>query len=476
VSKFVSKYNALGDYETGRRLFKSGLLLMTLTGFVAFLTLFFLAPVFASGVIGEDAKSGNTKEDVIFVIRMVSVALIIIPSMSLMRGYFQGFQSMGPTAASQVVEQIVRIVFILLGAFIVVEIAGGSITTAVALATFAAFIGGLGGLYVLVRYWLKRKRHINELAAKSRVQQPIPLTKMYRELITYAIPFVMVGLAIPLYQIVDQFTINKTLMGALDYTQNQAELVYSNVSFLVHKLLMIPVSLSTALAIALVPAITSSYSEGKFRQLQSQTTQALQMVLFLTIPAAVGLSILAFAVYGSLYNIEHVETGGTILRWYAPTAMLLALFSVTAAILQGINQQRLAVLSLLVGVLLKMVTNKFFIIQFEEIGPILATNIGFGCSVLINLIVIRTYANYNFTFVMKRGLLIGIFTALMAVAVYVVTLPIGRGIPESYGQAVLTLIVGVLVGGGCFAWLSVRSNLASKILGSRLSFLKRKKQ
>src|SRR5690625_5996918 len=91
------------------------------------------------------------------VIRMVSFALLIIPGASIIRGYFQGNQSMGPTAVSQVVEQVVRIVFVLASAFIVVKIYNGAIATAVGFATFAAFVGALASLAVLLTYWIKRK-------------------------------------------------------------------------------------------------------------------------------------------------------------------------------------------------------------------------------------------------------------------------------------------------------------------------------
>ncbi|WP_280949510.1 oligosaccharide flippase family protein [Halalkalibacter urbisdiaboli] len=111
VSKFVSKYQALGDYETGYRLLKSGLFFMLINGIIAFSVLFFSAPLVSNWIISDPSElHGNTMEDVVFTIRMVSVALFVVPMMSIMRGYFQGHQSMGPTSVSQVIEQIVRIV------------------------------------------------------------------------------------------------------------------------------------------------------------------------------------------------------------------------------------------------------------------------------------------------------------------------------------------------------------------------------
>ena len=59
-------------------------------------------------MIIRDSDQVTKIEDVITVTRAVSFALLIVPFMSLSRGFFQGHQSMGPTAVSQVVEQIVE--------------------------------------------------------------------------------------------------------------------------------------------------------------------------------------------------------------------------------------------------------------------------------------------------------------------------------------------------------------------------------
>src|SRR5699024_4725814 len=121
-----------GDYRTGFRLFKSGIIFMTISGFIAFLILFFLAPTIAPLVVEDpSALKGNSFADIVFTIRMVSVALIIVPMMSVIRGYFQGFQQMEPTAISQVIEQIVRVVFILTITFTIVKVMNGSTGVAV---------------------------------------------------------------------------------------------------------------------------------------------------------------------------------------------------------------------------------------------------------------------------------------------------------------------------------------------------------
>ncbi|WP_237718744.1 oligosaccharide flippase family protein [Alkalibacillus haloalkaliphilus] len=127
MSKFVAKYNALEDYRTKEVMFKSGLFIMFITGLISFLIMFLSAEWLARIFVPTDEFS-NSLSDVTFVIQMVSFALLIVAPMSIVRGYFQGHGSMGPSAISIVVEQIVRIVFLLAAGFVVLKIFDGTIT------------------------------------------------------------------------------------------------------------------------------------------------------------------------------------------------------------------------------------------------------------------------------------------------------------------------------------------------------------
>lgn len=64
VSKFVAKYNELGNYRAGLTLLKYGMYLMILSGGISFVLLYVLAPYLAEAVVGANESSGNTVEDV----------------------------------------------------------------------------------------------------------------------------------------------------------------------------------------------------------------------------------------------------------------------------------------------------------------------------------------------------------------------------------------------------------------------------
>ncbi|MDE5415666.1 putative polysaccharide biosynthesis protein [Alkalihalobacterium chitinilyticum] len=477
VSKFVAKYNALGDYYTGRRLFRSGMVVMSITGFIAFLMLFFMAPVLATLIIRDPSElQGNSMDDIIFSIRMVSTALIIVPIMSVIRGYFQGFQSMGPTAISQVVEQIVRIIFILSLTFLIVGVYQGGIGLAVGFATFGAFVGALGGLAVLLVYWFKRKELLNRQMSESTIDHQIPLKSMYRELISYALPLSFVGLAIPLYQLIDLFTFNNALIAS-GVRQEEAEVAFGVFSQSAHKLILIPVALATAFSITLVPTITKSFINGDEDLLRSQITQTYQIILFLTIPAAVGLSILSFPAFGVLFGLGDVEIGGSILRYYAPIAIFFSLFAVSAAILQGMNKQKYAVIGLLVALIVKLLSNYLAIYSLGALGGVLTTYLGYTISIAINVWAIGKFANYNYRFIVKRLILISIFVAIMAFVVVIIKHVLELVFPmTNWTNTLIVLIPSIASGGLAYFFLTVRSHLAGQILGQRFSFLRWKKK
>ncbi|MED4282264.1 polysaccharide biosynthesis protein [Priestia megaterium] len=467
VSKFVSKYNALGDYYTSRRMYRAGMKLMLVTGILAFLLLYSLAPVMSRITLGG-SDLNNSLEDVVMVMRMVSVALIVVPMMSLMRGFFQGHQSMGPTAVSQVVEQLVRVVFLLASTYIVIKVVHGSLALAVGFATMGAFVGALAGLAVLIWYWKKRKPYLDKMVNEQTVTPTrISTVSIFKELLTYSLPYVFVSLAIPLYQYVDQFTFNRAMVAAGQ--KEIAESMNGIVQSYVPKLVMIPVSLATAFGLTLVPTITRSFVNKDYNVLQKQIDQTYQTIMFLVLPASVGLMALAGPAYTFFFGTDASDAGGNVLLYYAPVALLFSFFTVNGAILQGINKQKYAVLSLLFGLIVKIVVNVPFILMFHEIGSVLATALGYIVSLVYMFALIQKHAKYNYSEFIKRSVLILIFVAIMGISVKIVAAVIGLFTTPGRFSATVITIIGAAVGGLIYFVITYRSSLLEKVMGARVT-------
>lgn len=468
MSKTVSKYNALGDYETGRRTFKFGTSLMFITGFISFLILFFGAELLASGMItNTNPAEGIVVDDVVLVIRAVSFALLIIPAMSIMRGFFQGHESMGPSALSTVTEQIVRILFVLVSVFIVIVILDGTIATAVGFATFGAFIGAVGSWAVLLLYWKKRKPHLDKYLENQRVTSNTTTKDIFREMLGYAGPFIIVGLATSLYQLVDAFTFERTMIAA---GFEDIKWTLGTINTYAHKIVIIPGTIATGLSLAILPALTRTFEQRNKEMLHQQINQALQIVLVLVIPAVVGILTLSDVAYGALYGMENLEITGSLLGWYAPVGLFFALFTVTASMLQGINQQNFTVLSLSAGLLVKILLNIQLIQWFGAKGAIFGTGLAVVIAVCINLWRIKKSVAFSYRQIRKRTLLIGIFVTLMALAIWVVKALLGIFIPYETSRfgAVIVLLAGIGVGGGLYLWLAYVSTLFHHVFGGEI--------
>jgi PST family polysaccharide transporter len=389
--------------------------------------------------------------------------------MSLIRGFFQGHQSMGPTAVSQVIEQLVRIVFLLGATYLIINVLKGGMVLAVGYATFAAFVGAIGGMLVLIYYWMRRKHTLLALQENKVITQQKPLSEMFKEVFSYAGPFVFVGLAIPIYNYIDTNTFNRSMYDA-GYSENVTIAMFSVLLLYVPKLVMIPVSLATAFGLTLIPSITDSFTNNNRALLHKQIDQTFQIIMLLTLPAVVGMSVLAGPAYTIFYYGNSEDIGTSILMWYAPVALLFSLFTVNAAILQGINKQKLAVISLVIGIIVKLVLNTPLIQMFQGVGSILATAAGYTVSLLYGFAMIKRHSGYSFRLFIKRTILMTILTIFMGLTVSVFHSILSIFINYQDGMIESAIVVGasVVVGGAVYIYLAYRSHLLEKVLGNRL--------
>ena len=289
---------------------------------------------------------------------------------------------------------------------------------------------------------------------------------MYKEIIQYAIPIVFVGLANSLFQFIDMLTFNRAMIsiGLASVTDDY----FTMINFLTHKIVIIPVMLATGFSMAIIPTITKFYTQGNVEAVRSAMDKTYQVLLFITVPAAVGISLLASELYHVLY--EQSEMGTSVLAHYAPVAILFALFSVTAALLQGVDRQKWLIFSLLTGLLVKVLLNVPLIKGLEADGAILATALGYIVTIAINIVVITKTIQYKSQVVLRRILLIIIMTAVMAAVVLLVRKGLYMIAPADSKLLALTYaLVCAGVGAGVYGFISFKLGLAQKLLGERIA-------
>lgn len=465
ISKYVSKYNTLGDYATGRRLMKSGMWIMAFTGFVTFITLYWMAEPIAQ-IVRSDEEQIYTLDEIASVIRWVSFALIIVPMLSISRGFFQGYNKMEPTAVSQLIEQIVRIAAVLGGAAFVIYIMNGTPAMAINFAVFAAFIGALAGLGVLYYYWKKYQVEFDILLDKSvSTGENITLSSMYKEIFGYLVPFILIGIIDPLYQFVDMVTFNKA-MASIGLA-SVSDIYLGMLNLLTHKFVMIPVMVATGFSMALIPVMTSYYTANNKKGMTDSLDQTFQIMMYLTVPMVIGLVALSDELYTFLYEKDAI--GAQVLAEHAPISILMGLYLVTCAILQGVDRHKWIIVTSLVGLLVKMLVNIPLIQQFETTGAIIGKALGYGVTVGLNILIIVKVMDYHSKHVLRRLTLIMLLNVVMWIAVFFTLQGLNLfGEAMTRGKAFVYVFITAIVGMVVYFGLSYKIGLLQKLFGDRI--------
>lgn len=471
VAKYVSKYNAIGAYKVSQKLYKSSLLIMSLTGIIGFIILYLIAPWIASETLAEKGGAWSV-QDITEIIRVIAVAVIFIPFLSTWRGIFQGYDSMGPTAVSTVIEQVARITFLLGGTYLALHVFDKNILFANEIATFAAAIGALFAVLTLAYYWHKRKPFIDAMINSDNTDTDINYKSMYKEILLYSIPFITVSLCVPLFLMVDQFTHNKglTLAGVPVEFHNE---LFTMLNLTTNKLVMIPTSLAAGFAISLIPSITKTHAKKQYKEMHSQIKTSLGLLMFITVPASIGIMVLSAPLYSTFYsyNIEAIN----ILFFYAPVGILLSLFSVTAAMIQGIDKQRLTVFVILGALAIKIIINLPLIVMFHTIGAVFGTAIALLFGITANLLIIKKHANYKLRRSLYEFAEIFLYSIIMMIAVEVVYFILIHFLNVTVKlEALLILFICAIVGVVVYAMITMKTGLAERYFGSKVTALRRK--
>ncbi len=417
ISKIVSEYNVLGYYEAKRRTFKLGKKVLALLGVISFIIMFIFAKPLALLIIGN-IKGGNTVNDVTFVIRVISTAVLVVPFLSIYRGYLQGHKYITPTSISQVLEQIVRVTIIVGGSFLTLKVFNLSLTNAVGVAVFAATIGALCSYFYL---FLKVKKNSVELEKETlKVNQPkIADKEIIRKIIIYALPFIMIDVFKSLINSVDVFMLVKVLVNGIGYTANEAEAVMSVVSTWGQKINMIVASVATGLMVSLIPNLTASFVKKDMVDVNLKINQTLQWLLFFTIPMTFGLSVLAKPVWTVFYGVS--DFGPSVYKYYVFVALATTLFTASVTILQLLKEYKRVFLCLLAGLLTNALFNIPLLYTFNAMkfpayyGSTTSTILGYGVCSYMALSYIHKKYHISYEDTLKKVLNIILITMCMVV-------------------------------------------------------------
>lgn len=463
VAKQVAHYNAQNEYAVGQRLFKKSLLVMLAFGVIGATVMWLIAPLsFIS--LGE--------KDVIPVFRSLAVALIVIPVMSLTRGFFQGYQDMFPSALSQLIEQLVRIIYMLVTMYLIMQILHGNYQLAIIHSTLAAFVGALGGLSILIWYYWRKHAELRALALQSAGKLQVKDSKIIYDMLAQSVPFVLIGASTTLYNQLDYFTFKPTLTRFSNDSLRTINDLYAIFAGNDNKLIMIIVALASAMAATAVPLLSAAYTKKDQQGVADQIADALELFMIIMLPCSLGMAAVAKPLYIVFYQYNF--TGIFVLSFSAYIALPIGLFIVLSSLLQGIYQNKRAVQYFLVGFLIKLLVQVPLTICLKAFGPLLATGIGLMVSNILMLRYFYFACHLDLNRLLGRFNQILIFSLLTFLVALVVIFIASQMLDLKF--RLISFVVLVLAAGlGAFVYLycCLKSRLADQVIGRRVAGLRK---
>lgn len=467
IAKQVSHYNALGEYQVSRDIYKKGLQIMAITGIVSAVIMYVVAPF-----IAENSPVA-TVEDSTQVIRSLSWALLIIPCMSVTRGFIQGHHTMAPSAISQVIEQLGRVIYMLLAVYIIRIVMSGKVVDAVSASTFGAFIGALFSIMYLLYVIWRKKPEMDFNLANSRNKIEVSTNDILKSIITTAIPFIIIGSGITLFQLIDQFTFKPIMNAVTNMTPKQISDHYAIVAVNANKLIMIIISLAGSMAITSVPVISELLAKNKPKELKNQLSNNIQLFFFIMLPAVVGMSAVSKPLYTVFYRYS--SFGTNILQWSSYMSIFLGLFVLLGSTLQALNQTRPALTALAIGIVVKLATHFPLLYVFHTYGMLLSNITGFSVTICLMLIIINKLAPLDFNQLFRKIGLILLITIVMSLLVLLVQ----KGLYQMFDKkdrigSLVNVSISAFIGGLFYVYITLKIRLADRLLGSRSAGIRRK--
>jgi stage V sporulation protein B len=410
ISKLVAENIALRNYRAAHRVFQISVRLMLFIGVSTFI-------FFAAGSRLTARLMG--KEEAFYSILAISPSLIFVTLISSFRGYFQGMQYMTPTALSQIIEQLGKLILGLWFASLYIpmgpEYGAAAAVVGVTLAEAAALVLLMG------MYRRKRKEIIHNIQRTPRARHTESNRSVMSRLLAIAFPITIGASIMPLISLADALIVVNRLIH-IGFGEEEAQALYGMLTGGANPLINFPAVLTIALAMSLVPAISESYAGKDYRSIGQKTATGIRLTMLLGLPAAAGMAVLARPICGLLYGSlpeAEINATGDILAILAIGVIFLTMVQTLTAILQGLNRVTVPVKNLAIGALFKIVITYILVgnPKFHVNGAAVGTVVCYGIAAILDFAAVLRYSRAQVPF---QGFIVKpvVSVAVMSAAVF----------------------------------------------------------
>lgn len=430
VSRMTAQAEALGRERELRRIFGVSVGLSAAVGGVLSVILLLAARPFTEAI-------PNTRA--LYAVMMFAPALLFASIVSAFRGFYQGLSNMVPTALSQLVESVSRLLLGYTLAYLAIS-RGSSVETAAAAAILGVSLSTLLSLfYLLIRE--KLRGTVKKLPGSREGKR----RNIARTLSRIAFPITLASGLTSLTGFIDMFVIQNRLQ-IIGYTEQGASTLYGIYETMCVSLINLPQTLVAAVTVSLIPMLSASLAQHDVVRSRRAVDSALRLTAFMAFPCTVAFLALPEPLLMLLFREDTAEAAG-LLRILAPATVFISFVSVTNAILQAAGKERLSLYSMLIGSIVKLVVNYILVgsPEFGIAGAPISTVICYTVILILNLIFLLRMpeaAPKKWLSILKPGLA----AVLMGVFIYLLYPWLSAGIGPKVAVILMMILGAVFYG------------------------------
>ena len=384
ISIITAEKLAQKDYLGAQRVFHISLRLLLLTGLI-----FSGALLFGAGWLIDNhlIRDGRAYYSII----ALAPAVFFVTFLSSFRGYLQGWQIMTPTAASEIVEQLTRVVTMIFFANMFMP---RGLAYAAGGASMGAGVGAFCGLLVLCWFYARLKKQFHNEITNQKVEfAKESAWDVVKRLVKLALPVSMSSLMLPVVANLDLLIVPARLEVA-GFNVSEATEMFGYLTGMAVPLINLSTILTASLAISLVPAISESRIMKDQIGIKAKLRTAFSVTSIITIPCTIGLFILAEKIATMIYNAPNAAPA---IQTMSTAIFMLGLHQVSTGILQGLGKTTIPVINMIIAATTKVVLS-WVLTAIPELGikgAAWATVSDIGVAAIMNLFFIYKYTGFS---------------------------------------------------------------------------------
>ena len=358
LSRLIAESDANGRAKNEEKTFRVARATFFVIG-VVFALVMFLFPNWLAAEYLENPDAALS-------IRAMAPAILLVCIVSAYRGYCQGNGNMIPTTVDEVLEVLFKVISGLILSYVIIK-SGGGLEKGSAGAILGVSIGSVVSLSYMIVY---KRRNYASLSAPYTGKHALNDTpedddladstgKIVKDLLSIGIPIAFGACIMALLNSVDSKLCMNRLQNAAQFSYKEANVLYG-VYGKGQTLFNLPAAFITPLTISIVPAISAAIVRGEGREAAKVSEDSLRISAVVSLPMGVGLAVLARPIFEVLFPNSH-EAGPGLLSIMGVASFFVCLVLMENAILQASGKEKLTMVTMITGGLVKIAVNWFLV-------------------------------------------------------------------------------------------------------------------